>query len=82
MYMILRDSLGRRAEAILLSATQQRMRAFVEGQEDTLDFCLIDGRWISDQGLAVEIESLLASDPVTMGEVWREMRPQVAAAVS
>ena len=80
MYMILRYPTGVNVDAVLLSATRDRLRVMVRDQEDTLDLRLIGSRWISDQGSAVEIESLLVDDPNAVARIWHETSPLVAGA--
>ncbi len=82
MHMILRYPTGRRVDAILLSATSERIRAAVKYQGDTVEFRLVGNRWVSEQGTAIEIESLIADSPSTFARIWYEWRPRMAAAVS
>ena len=72
MYMILRHPQLGWVDALLLSATAERMRVVVPNRRDTLEFRQIDGRWISDDGRSVEVESLLAAEPSVMACVWPE----------
>ena len=82
MHMTVCYPTGRRAEAILLAATSDRMRVIVRNSSDTLELRRADGRWISDTGAGIEIESLIASGPIAMENVWSEMSPRVKAATS
>ena len=82
MYMILRCATGARVLAVLLSATYTQMRAILDKVEDTVEFRLINDQWISEDGFAVEIESLVASDPGAVERVLGERRARVVHAVS
>jgi len=82
MHMILCYPTGRYTDAILLSATRDRMRVIVQGQEDTLELCQIGTQWISDSGSSVEIQSLFTDDPGVAARIWSEPLPRVATAAS
>ena len=83
MYLIFRYPAGSRVEAMLLSATRDRMKVVVRGQEDTLEFSLIGDQWISECGSPLEIESLMIHDPGAAAAIWSDaQQPLVAGAVS
>ncbi len=82
MHIILRDSSGRRADAVLLSATCERMRVIFQNENDTEELHLIGGNWVSDAGVTVEIESLLSDGPESASLVWSEPQARVSRAVS
>jgi hypothetical protein len=82
MHMILCDPAGRYAEAILLSATRDRMRVIVQGQEDTMEVCQIGTQWISDSGSPMEIQSLFTEDPKAAARIWSDAIPRAAGAAS
>jgi hypothetical protein len=62
---------GLRAEAVLLAASDHRMRVVVQGTEDATELRLIQDQWMSEDGEAVDIESLIlagqAFDAVAQG---------------
>lgn len=80
MYMLLSYPTGRFTDAILLSATPERMRFVVRDQDDTLELCRIGAHWISDAGSPVEIHSLVAGNPAAVSSIWTEQRPRAAGA--
>ena len=80
MHLILRYPRSRRIEALLLAATAGRMRVVVKHLKDTVEFTLVDGRWISDRGCAAEIESITTDDPGAIKGIWRETRRLVVGA--
>ena len=82
MYMVLRWATGARVLAVLLSATYTQMRAILDKEEDTVEFRLVDDHWLSEDGSAVEIESLVASDPGAVDRVLGGRRTLVVHAVS
>jgi hypothetical protein len=80
MHIILRYPTRRRVEAILLSATTDRMRVVVKNQNDTLELRLVGSQWLSDRGSTVEVESLMTDDPNAVAQIWQDARPRVSAA--
>ena len=60
MHLILSYATGRRAEAILLAASPGRMRVVVKRLNDTIELRQEEGRWFSDDGEPVEIESWIS----------------------
>jgi hypothetical protein len=59
MHLILRYSNGRRAEALLLSMTSETMRVILHRRDETLEFRLVAGRWIGDDGTRVSVEAMI-----------------------
>jgi hypothetical protein len=59
MLMILSDQNTNRTEAILLAADTERMRAIVKDQDDTVEFRLRNGRWVSEAGQEFDIEAIV-----------------------
>jgi hypothetical protein len=59
MHLILRYSNGRRAEALLLSMTSETMRVILHRRDETLEFRLVGGRWIGDDGTRVSVEAMI-----------------------
>jgi hypothetical protein len=53
---------GRRVDALLLSATPDRLRVAIPGRGDTVEYRLIEGNWQSERGARVEIGALLVSE--------------------
>ncbi|MBZ5728969.1 MAG: hypothetical protein LAP87_28825 [Acidobacteriia bacterium] len=59
MQMILLYPDGRRVEAVMLAASQGRMRVVVRNQRDAVELFRMGDHWISDRGDAVELEALV-----------------------
>lgn len=59
MWMNLLNHAGKRTEAVLLATGDRRMRVLVRGRNDATELQLIKGQWMSDDGEAVDIESLI-----------------------
>ena len=66
------NSGGERTEAVLLATGNYYMRVVVRGLKDATELRLVKDQWLSEDGLAVEIESLIAM-PVTEAERPRTM---------
>jgi hypothetical protein len=62
MYTILRYSNGRREDGVVLSASPDLMRVILRNQSDTIELRRAFGEWTAEDGCAVELESLVASD--------------------
>jgi len=62
MYMMFRYASGRRAEAVVLSSSRERMRIVVRNCNDTIELRLVGGRWVPPSGNPIEIESLIADN--------------------
>ena len=62
MYLILRDSTGRRFEAMLLALGEHGMRIALRGDVDTTELTRRQDQWISKDCGPVEVESMVAGD--------------------
>jgi hypothetical protein len=80
MHIILRYPTRRRVEAILLSATTDRMRIVIKNQDDAIELRLVGSQWVSDRGSAVEIDSIMTDDPNAVAQIWSDARPRVSGA--
>ena len=60
MLMKLLNPLGERTDAVLLATGENKIRVVVRGSRDTTELRRIKHLWMSDNGVAVEIESLIA----------------------
>jgi hypothetical protein len=49
-------------DALLLSASAERLRVVIPGRADTAEFRLNEGRWTSESGESVEVGAILAGD--------------------
>jgi len=61
MTMILIYENGIRVEALLLAAGHNRMRVAIPGCKDATELRLLKDQWMSEEGDAVDIESMLMS---------------------
>src|ERR1035437_8176405 len=50
MYTLIVFPGGRQVDALLLSASAERLRVVIPGRADTAEFPLIEGRWTSECG--------------------------------
>ncbi len=68
MHTVLILAGGRRVDALLLSASAStdRLRIVIPGRGDTEDLHLVDGRWISERGVRVEIAALIAPEGLSL----------------
>ena len=62
MRLIVRHPDGSIQAAIMVATIGARMRAFVPGCDDAVEFRLADGRWLAENGQAVEIRFDAADD--------------------
>ena len=51
---------GRRVDAVLLSASEDRLRFAIAGRADTTELKWIEGRWVGESGEPVELGALIA----------------------
>jgi len=66
MLMNLLNDAGERTEAVLLATGNYHMRIAVRGSKDTTEIRLIEDQWISENGKAVDIESLITILPTNL----------------
>ena len=80
MYTIITFPGGRPVDALLLSASPDRMRLVIRGRADTEEFHLIEGRWLSASGARVELAALIAHDLQAAARVQANACPCALAA--
>ena len=80
MYTVIVLPGGRQVDALLLSASTNRLRVVMQGRGDTAEFKLIDGRWTSESGARVELGALLAQDSTDVQRVLHNARPSALSA--
>jgi hypothetical protein len=51
---------GRRVNALILSASTDCLRVVIPGHNDTEEFHMVEGGWLSDRGERMEIGALLS----------------------
>jgi hypothetical protein len=61
MLMNLLNPTGERTEAVLLATGNYHMRVVIRGSTDTTELRLVKDQWMSEDGVAVDIELLVAS---------------------
>jgi len=62
MRMILQYEDGRRADALILATSPDRLRVIFRDARDTAELRLLEKQWMSEDGDAVDIEALLVED--------------------
>jgi hypothetical protein len=80
MYTVIVFPEGRQVDALLLSASPDRLRVVSPGRADTAEFQLIEGRWTSESGVPVELGALIAEDSVDATRVLANARPRALSA--
>ena len=59
MLMTIRYQNGPRAEAVVLTADNERMRVVIGSQRDTMELRRLDACWYTEDGAEIEIEALI-----------------------
>ena len=80
MYTLIVFPGGRRVDALLLSASADRLRVVIPGRADTVEFQLTEGRWTSESGGYVELGAILADDVADARRVLANARPRAMTA--
>jgi hypothetical protein len=80
MYTLLIYSGGRQVDALLLSASADRLRLVVPGRGETEELQWIEDRWVSESGAVVELGALIAVSTVRASILRREEPMLVCAA--
>jgi hypothetical protein len=80
MYTVIVFPGGRRFDALLLSASPERLRVAIRGRSDIVELQLIEGRWMSDSGVCVELGAILNDQSAAAKRVLANARPRVLAA--
>ena len=63
MHLIIRFANGRRAEALLLTMTDDTLRVIMRAREETIEYRRVSDRWEGDDGSNVAIEALMPVMP-------------------
>jgi hypothetical protein len=53
---------GRQVDALLLSASPDRLRVVVPGRGDVMEYRLVENHWQSESGARVEIGAMMSPD--------------------
>ena len=80
MYTVIILPGGRQVDALLLSASTNRLRVVMPGSGDTAEFQLIEGRWTSETGGRVELGAIFSEDTADVQRVLANARPRVLSA--
>ena len=80
MMMLLRYESGRRVEAVLLACNPWTMRVAIGDEDDTAELRFVDGCWVTDEGVSIEVESLLAIPDTDVSRFCANMQPAAGAA--
>jgi hypothetical protein len=59
MLMTIRYQNGLRAEAVVLTADNERMRVVIDSHRDTIELRKVDACWYTEDGAEIEIEALI-----------------------
>ena len=59
MLMTIRYQNGIRAEAVVLTADNERMRVVIDSQRDTMELRKLNACWYTEDGAEIEIEALI-----------------------
>ena len=81
MHTVLIYSGGRRVDALLLSASPDRLRVAIPGRGDTMEFRMLEGRWTTDRGVAVEIGALMVDDGMSVASFLPRTQMRASSAV-
>ena len=55
---------GRRADAVVLSMTEDHMRVAIAGRKDTTELSSVAGKWVTDKGVPVEFGAVYGFEGV------------------
>ena len=80
MYTVIVLPGGRQIDALLLSASTDRLRVVIPGRSDTAELKLIEGRWTSESGGHVELGAILAESSADVKRVLVNARPRTLSA--
>ena len=82
MFMILRCATGLRLSGVVLATGDGLLRIAVERQDDAVELRLIGYQWTSEDGMAVEVEAVIANNCNVTVEPFLEVHPRTAKAAS
>ena len=75
MLMTIRYQTGLRAEAVVLTASRERMRVAIDSQPDTTDLQQVDACWHTEDGTEIEIEALISMTGTDVPGFWGAVYP-------
>jgi hypothetical protein len=72
---------GMSADALILAAEGNQIRVVVGGScSDTEQWLMLNGRWYDEDGVLVEIGSLVALDAIDRSQIFADVYPRTATA--
>lgn len=80
MYAVIVLPGGRQVDALLLSASRDRLRVAIPGRADTAEFQMREGRWVSESGGQVELGAIFADGVADVERVLGNSGTRVLAA--
>ncbi len=80
MLLAIQHENGRRSEALLLAAGEERMRLAPRGGLDTLELTRIGERWYDERGRRVTIGAMVAIEGMDCSSFCADGRPRVMTA--
>jgi hypothetical protein len=80
MYIVIVLPDQRQVDALLVSASPERLRVLIPGRADATEFQLTGGDWTSESGEHVEFGAILAQDSADTARVLANARPLVRSA--
>jgi hypothetical protein len=81
MHTVLILSGGRRLDALLLSASPDRLRMVIPGRPDAVELQMIEGRWVFEHGVRVEFGALMIADGMSPARFVPQTHVRALAAV-
>jgi hypothetical protein len=82
MLMTIRFQNGRRAEAVLLAASPDRMRIVTSSHSDTIELRRVGACWLAGEVAEIEIEALIPLAGTDASGFCAEVYPRTIAAAS
>ena len=80
MYTVIILPGGRQVDALLLSASTNRLRVVMPGRGDTAELQMIEGRWTAESGERVELGAIFSEDLADVRRVLANARPRTLSA--
>ena len=80
MLMTIRYQNGLRAEAVVLTADNERMRVVIDSQRDTMELRKVDACWYTEDGAEIEIEALIPLAGTNVSQFCAGVYPRANAA--
>ena len=80
MLLSIQHENGRRSEALLLAAGDERMRLAPRNGLDTIELTLMGERWYDERGRRITINAMVAMEGVDCSHLCEEGKPRVMTA--